>query len=99
MNDKFLLLCIIASIILVTFSFSYSESDNFENEDYLIGVSNNVMKKSTGYVFDIVSIDNDVVHCFSKNKIEKNCIYKVKGNYSSDNSMFFISELCMCQTN
>jgi len=95
LKNKYLLISLICSIILIGSSFIPLNS---ESDEIIIGFVSEITETNNGYVMNFIEVDGNNIHCFSKTKFELYQIYEISGSYSNDNSIFFISSFVLCQT-
>ena len=95
-KDKYLLLSVVCSLILIGFSFfDFFETDD---EDLKVGIVTDVKKTANGYVFDFIDDSNETYSCFFKERPEIGSVYEIEGSFVDSNSMVFIEQLKKCQT-
>ena len=95
-KDKYLLLSVVCSLILIGFSFF----DFFEtnDEDLKVGIVIDVKKTANGYVFEFIDDSNETYLCFFRERPEIGLVYEIEGSFVDSNSMVFIEQLKKCQT-
>ena len=89
--DKYLIICCFSFIIVFSFAFMYNGVEG--SDDDIIGVVIEMRESDSGFVFDIEDCSGMQYHCFAKNQIERNGVYRLSGSFSKDNSIFFVSEM------
>ncbi len=94
-RDKYLLVALICSFVLIASSFI---PFNSENENTIIGFVSDTKESDSGYVSIFVEENGTHLRCFSKSKMETNTIYEISGSYSDDKTIFFVSSFTLCQT-
>ncbi|MCL2296306.1 MAG: hypothetical protein FWC29_04405 [Methanomassiliicoccaceae archaeon] len=88
--DRYSLLCFsISFIILLTLFISADEPEDKE----IIGVAYDIRTTQNGYTFTIEDTNGEAIRCFTKTKLSECNIYSVKGTYSEDGSMLFVSSI------
>lgn len=87
-KDKYFLFSLMVSVIILM-------SSNIGNDgrEGIIGIAFDVDESKNGFVFDLEDTDGKIIHCFSKEKPSENNLYKIKGNYSDDNMILFVSSI------
>ncbi len=94
-RDKYLLIAVLCSVVLIIFSFVPSDEDD---EDCMTGIVSNVKESSNGYIFDFMDENGDQIRCFSKQILNSDSVYEISGSFSDDKTIFFISSFSLCQT-
>lgn len=95
-KDKYLLLSIVCSLILISFSFIDYFDQN--DKDLKVGIVLNVKETTNGFVFEFVDDSNNTYSCFFRERPDIDSVYEIKGPFSSNKSMVFIESLKKCQT-
>jgi hypothetical protein len=87
-KDKYFLFSVSIAIIILL-------SSNFisDDENGIIGIAFDVKQGQNGYTFNLEDTDGKIIRCFTKEIPEENCLYKIKGDYSEDNTILFISSI------
>ena len=68
--------------------------DTDEPEDSMIlGLAVDIRSAQNGYIFTIEDTDGEMIKCFTSFEPSKNEVYSIKGTYSEDGSMFFVSSI------
>ncbi len=89
LKDKYFLLCLSVAFIIVFSSFFIQDQD-----DGRIGVVSDVKESSSGYTFDFED-ESSSFRCFAKEKPVNGSVYTIKGNFSDDGTMFFVSSMTL----
>jgi hypothetical protein len=88
--DRYSLLCVsIALIIMVTIMINQEEP---QNEDR-IGIAHDIRQTQNGYTFTLDDDCGGAMKCFTRTEPCEHAVYVVKGSFSEDGSIFFISSL------
>jgi len=87
-RDKYFLFSVSIAIIIL-FSSNFISSDN----DGIVGFAFDVKEGQNGYIFNLEDTEGKTIRCFSKEIPYENHLYKIKGNYSDDNTILFISSI------
>ncbi|MDY0223786.1 MAG: hypothetical protein RBR05_00095 [Candidatus Methanomethylophilaceae archaeon] len=90
-NDKYFLLCI--SVIMIIFITSYINIGTNESDDSIVGIVYDINESSKGFTFYFQDVFGNITKCFSYDKPLNNIVYLLKGSMSSDNNIFFVSEM------
>ena len=94
-SDKYFLLCIIVIITLVSMMIVHPMDDT---NDTMVGIVSDCSSSQNGYVFSFTDCSGESIRCFSRSMPYNESIYEINGSFSKDNSIFFVTELHMCQT-
>ena len=87
--DRYSLLSLSVIAVIVIFSiFNISEDDS----ECIIGIAEDIHEKDTGYVFNIVDGNGNIVKAFCNYSVDDS-LHSFIGTYSSDGSIFFINEI------
>lgn len=89
--DKYSLFA--ASMIGVIALFIIFNSVPAITTDEIIGIADNIEKRDTGYVFDLIDENGETIRCFYKGEPTESTLYGVEGNYSDNGEMFFVNTL------
>ena len=87
-KDKYFLFSLMVSVIILM-----SSNLGNDNHEGTIGIAFDVNESKNGYVFELEDTDGKIIHCFSKEKPLENHLYIIKGSYSDDNMILFISSI------
>ena len=87
MNKYLLLGMSVIGVVLMFAVFTGNPMDDFDHT----GIVHDVRATSSGYTFIMDSSGGDVFKCFYRDEVEELCHYGISGNFSSDNSIFFVS--------
>ena len=95
-KDKYLILSVICSLILIGLSFF----DFFEtnNENLKIGIISEVKETANGYVFEFTDDSNETYSCFFRERPESGSVYEIEGPFKDGKTMVFVEHLKKCQT-
>ena len=95
-KDKYLIVSLICSLILI--SFSFFDCFDMNNDNVKIGIVSEVRETGNGFVFQFIDDSNITYSCFWKEKPEVHSIYEIKASFSDSKSMIFIDSIKKCQT-
>ena len=88
--DRYSLLCIsISLIILLTVFISADEPQDRD----IIGMAYDIKTTQSGYTFSFDDADGGTSRCFFRTEPLEYCIYMIKGKFSDDGSMLFVSSM------
>jgi len=90
-NDKYFLLCI--SVVIIIFVTTYINIETDENDDSIIGIVYDINESSKGFTFYFQDVFGNIIKCFSYDKPLNNIVYSLRGSVSSDNNIFFVSDM------
>lgn len=90
LRDRYFLLCAAAAFILISSSFFWDSGDDNSGE---AGIVRDVRESENGYVFSLEDCGGEEICCFSKTEPEEGGAYSVKGSWSDDGTMLFVSSM------
>jgi hypothetical protein len=90
LRDKYFLLCAAAAFILISSSFFWDSEDGGSGE---AGIVRDVNESENGYVFSLEDCNGEEIRCFSKTEPVEGEAYSVKGSWSDDGTMLFVSSM------
>jgi hypothetical protein len=94
--DRYSLLCVsIALIIIITVFVNQEEP---KNEDK-IGIVHSIKETQNGYTFMLDDSEGSRMKCFARAGPSEFCVYVVRGSFSEDGNMFFVSSMNMVPQN
>ena len=88
--DRYSLLCISVSFIILTAVFVVPGDPEDRG---MIGMAYGVKETQNGFTFYMEDSDGERVRCFCRAEPVERAIYIVKGAFSDDGSMFFVSSM------
>ncbi len=94
-RNKYLLITLFCSVVLILFSFIPWDSDS---DEVIVGYVSDLSETNNGYVFTFTEDNGELIHCFSKTRFELYQIYEISGSFSNDKSIFFVTSFTLCQT-
>ena len=83
----FLFSIVVAVIIMVSFSINPNEDNG------IVGIAFDVKEGQNGYTFTLEDTNGNSIRCFTKDVPYENHLYKIKGTFSDDNTILFISSI------
>ena len=90
--DRYMKLCAAAAfVIIMTMLFSNPGSDNAANDETL-GIIYDVKESSKGFVFKFQNTEGVSIKCYYSKEVTGGT-YMVKGKYSEDRTIFFVSSV------
>lgn len=92
-HEKYFLLCLIVSFVLFSFAFNYSDVNN--NQTEYCGIISEINQTNNGFVCSFIDENNNNMSIFTKNKPSLYDCYILTGNYSEDNSIFFVLSMSL----
>ena len=84
------MLCVSVSLILLLTVFISTDEPG---DNTIIGIASDIKATQSGYTFTIEDIDGVAIRCFTTDKPSKNKVYCIKGTFSDNNSMLFVSSI------
>lgn len=87
--DRYVLLCVSISVVILVITFFSPEDENEET----IGIVYEVKETQNGYTFFFADDNGDKRKCFNRVEPIEYEIYSIKGTFSDDRSMFFVSSM------
>lgn len=94
-RNKYLLITLFCSVVLILFSFIPWDSDS---DEVIVGYVSDLSETNNGYVFTFTEDNGELIHCFSKTRFELYQIYEISGSFSNDKSILFVTSFTLCQT-
>jgi hypothetical protein len=90
--DRYSLLCISVSAMILIAAFVNEEEPGKEDKD-MVGVVYDIKTTQSGYSFSFEDAQGDKMRCFARTMPAEFETYAIKGSFSDDGSMFFISSM------
>ena len=98
LNDKYVLMCVsISVIILISVFLMPGENSDDETDDSIKGIVYDIDQTSRGYTFSFQDTEGRSIRCYFKEMPEESA-YSISGNFSDDGSIFFVSEMTPIQS-
>jgi len=92
-NDKYILTSV--AIILVLTAVCVTSGTSEPGSEDLTGIVTDVQKSNNGNVFHIVDSDGTTTKCFTSLEISVGDVCTVRGSYSDDGAILFVSKLTL----
>ena len=91
--NKYALMCIITSIMLLITFFISNEKPMYNDSTEIIGIVYDVTKTDNGYIFYVDDTDGIYNKCFSRSEPIKERLYLIQGKISEDKNIFFTEHM------
>lgn len=88
LKDKYFLFCLLVSVIVIV-----SVNLNGSVEEGYVGIVTDVNESANGFVFILNDTDGNRIKCFCREEPETDAVYLIKGDFSDDNTILFISSM------
>jgi len=89
--DRYSLLCFSVAAIILLAVFINTEEPAEENG--IIGIAYDVKQTQNGFTFFIEDVDGGKIKCFVRSEPAEMQIYEIKGTFSEDGSIMFVSSM------
>ena len=90
--DRYSLLCISVAVILLMTLFVGGDDPGDDNED-MAGIVYDIRTSQNGYTFSFDDSNGGTIRCFTRTKPVEFEPYIIKGSFSDDRSMLFVSSM------
>jgi hypothetical protein len=92
--DRYSLFCISVSLIILIAALTNAEEPAPEPEDEpIIGIVFDIKSSQSGFTFTIEDTKGIKTRCFARAEPAEFGVYAVKGDFSDDGSMLFVSDM------
>ena len=92
-NDKYILTSV--AIILVLAALCLTAGGSEDTSDNVTGIVTSVQESSNGKVFYITDSDGETTKCFTSSDISVGDLCTVRGSFSDDGAILFVSKLTL----
>jgi hypothetical protein len=89
--DRYSLLC--ASVALILFLTIFITNEEPIEEKDIVGIVHDIKETVNGYTFSFEDSKGEKIKCFFKAEPCEYSVYMVKGTFSDDGSMLFVSNM------
>ncbi|MCL1810789.1 MAG: hypothetical protein FWG41_00995 [Methanomassiliicoccaceae archaeon] len=97
-SDRYSLLCISVSVIILMMVFVNGDEPGTEDED-IIGIAYDIRSTQSGYSFSFEDTGGGKIRCFTRTEPVEYGIYSINGGFSDDGGMFFINSIRLMHQN
>ena len=88
--DRYSLLCISVALI-ITLTIFITADDPHDNG--FVGTAYDIKTTQNGFTFSLEDTGGEIMKCFARTAPAEFEIYKIKGSFSDDGSMLFVSSM------